>query len=67
MHGRATFDAEPIRRCATAAAGPCHHGLYTSAADRHSCKLNVLGSIPSGGSGNGKGFLTRGPEAAVAN
>ena len=25
------------------------HGLYSSVVERHSCKLKVLGSIPSGG------------------
>ena len=27
-----------------------HQGLYSSVAERQSCKLKVLGSIPSGGS-----------------
>ena len=29
---------------------PWGHGLYSSVVERQSCKLKVLGSIPSGGS-----------------
>ena len=28
---------------------PLHNSLYSSVAERQSCKLKVLGSIPSGG------------------
>jgi hypothetical protein len=49
MQGGATFDAKPIRRFAAAAAGPRHHGAYSSVVERQSCKLMFPGSIPSQG------------------